>query len=83
MEKFILERTYYLVDERFPYEQAGFRKLHLTADQVAPLTQDIEYAFDDKQILRAVFLDLTAAYDIWHKDLCHKLPMCLTGLCVG
>jgi len=43
-------------------------------DQVACLTQNIEQAFEDKNVCGAIFLDHTAAHDIvWHLGLQLKL----------
>ena len=75
----ILERLIYagvepLVDPRLPNEQAGFRRGKSTVDQVVLLTRNIEDSFEAKKKVAAVFVNLTAAYDIvWHRGLTCKL----------
>ena len=75
----ILERLFYahiepLVDPLLPKEQAGFQRGKSTVDQVVLLTQNIENSFEAKKKAGAVFVDLTAAYDIvWHRGLTCKL----------
>jgi len=69
-ERLILNRINPIIDPLLPTEQAGFRKNRSTADQVCCLTQNIEQAFHDRQVVGSVFLDLKAAYDtVWHKGL--------------
>ena len=73
-ERLILKRINSVVEKFLPREQAGFRSGRSTVDQVASLTQNIEQAFDDKNVCGAIFLDLTAAYDtVWHLGLYLKL----------
>ena len=75
----ILDRLIYahvepLIDPLPPKEQAGFRHRKSTVDQVVLLTQNIEDSFEAKKKAGAVFVDLTAAYDIvWHRGLTCKL----------
>jgi len=45
-------------------EHAGLRHGRSTADQLTFLTQDVEISFADKKKGGAVFVDLTAAYDL-------------------
>ena len=75
----ILERVNYahvetIIDPLLPQEQAGFRHGRSALEQVILLTQDIEHSFSAKKKARAVFVDLTAAYDtVWHRGLTCKL----------
>ena len=75
----ILKRLIYapvdpLIDPLLPKEQAGFRPGKSIVDQVVLLTQDIEDSFEAKKKAGAVFVDLTAAYDIvWHRGITCKL----------
>ena len=75
----ILERLIYalvetITDPLLTQEQAGFRHGRSAVDQVTLLTQDIEDSFSAKKKAGAVFVDLTAAYDIiWHRGLTCKL----------
>jgi len=73
-ERLILNRINPIIDPLLPTKQAGFRKNRSTADQVCRLTQNIEQAFHDRQVVGSVFLDLKVAYDtVWHKGLNLKL----------
>jgi len=77
-ERLILNRINPIIDPLLPTEQAGFRKNRSTADQVCRLTQSVELAFHDRQVVGSVFLDLKAAYDtVWHKGLNLKLSKLL------
>ena len=74
LEKLIYARVEPLVDPRLPNEQAGFRRGKSTVDQVVLLTRNIEDSFEAKKKVAAVFVNLTAAYDIvWHRGLTCKL----------
>ena len=75
----ILERLMYacvkpLMDPLLPKEQAGFRRVKSTVDQVVLLTQNIKDSFEAKKKTGAVFVNLTTAYDtVWHRGLTCKL----------
>ena len=74
LEKLIYARVKSFVDPLLPKEQAGFRRGKSTVDQVVLLTQNIEDSFEAKKKAGAVFINLTAAYDIvWHRGLSCKL----------
>ena len=78
LEQILLTRIEPIIDKLLPKEQAGFQKGHSTVDQVAILTETIEDAFDKKEIMGSVFIDLTAAYDtVWHQGLHVKLQQML------
>ena len=64
LERLIYARVEPLVDPLHPKEQAGFRRGKSTVDQIVLLTQNIEDSFEAKTKAGAVFIDLTAAYDI-------------------
>ena len=53
--------------------QPGFRRGKSIVDQVVLLTQNIEDSFEAKKRAGAVFVDLTAAYDIVYRGLTCKL----------
>ena len=58
----------------FQLNKQVFVKNRSTADPVRHLTQNIEQAFHDREVVGSVFLDLKAAYDtVWHKGLNLKL----------
>ena len=74
LEKLIYARVEPLIDPLLPKEQAGFRSGKSTVDQIVLLTQNIEDSFEAKKKAGAVFVNLTAAYDIvWHRGLTCKL----------
>ena len=74
LERLIYARVEPLVDPLLPKEQVGVRRGKSTVDQVVLLTQNIEDSFETKKKAGAVFVDLTAAYDIvWHRGLTCKL----------
>ena len=63
-----------LIHEYIPPDQAGFRKHRNTTEQVLALTTHIESGFERKLKTGAVFVDLSAAYDVvWHDGLMLKL----------
>ena len=74
LESLIYARVEPLINPLLPKEQAGFRRGKSTVDQVVLLTQNIEDSFEAKIKTGAVFINLTAAYDIvWHRGLTFKL----------
>ena len=74
LERLIYARIEPLIDALLPKKQAGFRRGKSTVDQVVLLTQNIKDSFEAKKKAGAVFIDLTAAYDIvWHRGLTCKL----------
>ena len=67
LERLIYARVDAIIDPLLPREQAGFLHWRSTVDQVTLLTQDIEDSFSAKKKAGAVFVDITAAYNIvWH-----------------
>ena len=74
LERLIYTRVEPLIDPLLPKEQVGFRRGKSTVDQVVLLTQNIEDSFEARKKAGAVFINLTAAYDIvWHRGLTCKL----------
>ena len=75
----ILERLIHTCEEpindpQLPWEQTGFRHGRSTVDQTVLLMKNIEDSFETKKKADAVFVNLTAAYDIvWHRGLTCKL----------
>ena len=76
LERLILNRITYIVDQQLPPERAGFWINKCTADQVVHLTQDIEDSFQKREKTGVVLVDLTAAFDmVWLKGLgCKLIP---------
>jgi len=67
LQRLILRRIAPTVDAALSPDQAGFRQGRSTCDQVTALATFIENGFQEGLKTRAVFLDLTAAYDtVWH-----------------
>ena len=74
LERLIYARVEPLIDPLLPKEKAWFRRGNSTVDHVVLLTQNIEDSFEAKKKAGAVFVDMTAAYDIvWHRVLTYKL----------
>ena len=78
MERLIFNRINYELEsnKRFRASQGGFRKRLCTLDQIMILENDIRYALASKQILIAVFIDLSKAFDsVWHMGVLYKLQL--------
>ena len=59
---------------KLPRSQTGFRRNRNTTDQIVYPAQEIENAFQEKNKVMAVFVDLTKAFDkVWKKGLLLKL----------
>ena len=55
-------------------DQSGFRPGDSTINQLLSITTDIYEAFEDYEEVRAVFLDISKAFDkVWHEELIFKL----------
>lgn len=73
LERLILNRLDPFLDEKFPIEQAGFRKNRSCEDQVLALTTFIENGFQHQLKTFIVAIDLSSAYDsVWRHGLLHK-----------
>ena len=69
LERLIHNRVEPIIDPQLPREQAGFWHGRSTVDQTVWFTQNIKDSFEAKKKTGAVFVDLTAAYDIvWRRD---------------
>ena len=54
--------------------QSGFRASDSCINQLLSITHEIYQSFDDNLDIRAVFLDISKAFDkVWHKSLIFKL----------
>ena len=61
-------------------EQAGFRQFRSTEDQTTYLAQEIEDAFQNKNVLFATWIDLQKAFDkVWTDGLLVKTLKCGVG----
>ena len=66
--KFLLENS--LISEN----QSGFRPGDSTINQLLAITSEIHKSFERKSEMRAVFLDISKAFDkVWHPGLLFKL----------
>ena len=55
-------------------KQSGFRPGDSCTNQLLSIAQEILSAFDDGHEVRAVFLDISKAFDrVWHEGLLLKL----------
>ena len=76
LEKLILNNLYsYIFDNNFIDDrQSGYRRGDSTIKQLLSITHEIHKAFDDGKELRAVFLDISKAFDkVWTEGLIFKL----------
>lgn len=73
----IIQKRIQVYIKRFnviPNHQFGFRKSHATIDQIHRITNEIEKAFERKEVCSTVFLDVAQAFDkVWHEGLIFKL----------
>ena len=75
-EKIIFDNLYpYIFNNNFiDDKQSGYRRGDGTVKQLLSITHEIFKAFDDGNELRAVFLDISRAFDkVWSKGLIFKL----------
>lgn len=68
----ILNRIKTQIDQQIVPEQAGFRPGKTCTGQILNLCQHIEDGFENKKITGAVFVDLTAAYDMVNHNFYYK-----------
>ena len=75
-ERMINRRLYWWLEKngKLHRNQAGFRKGRQTIDQLIRLTQETSDAFQKKENVAAVFVDLQQAYDhVWRAGLLYKM----------
>ena len=75
-ERMINDRLYWWLEKtkKLHPNQAGFRKGRQTIDQLIRFTQDTADAFQKKDSVAAVFVDLKQAYDhVWRTGLLYKM----------
>ena len=76
LEKFIFDNlyTYIFSNDFISDKQSGYRKGDSTIKQLLSITHEIHKAFDNSHEVRAVFLDISKAFDtVWHEGLLFKL----------
>ena len=75
-EKIIFDNLYtYIFQNGFISDkQSGYRNGDSTIKKLLSITHEIYKAFDANEEVRAVFLDISRAFDrVWHEGLIHKL----------
>jgi len=75
-EKCLLTRiiSYLEAHNVIPAHQFGFRQNHGTIEQVNRITSEILTAFEHREYCRAIFLDVSEAFDrVWLDGLMHKI----------
>ena len=76
LEKLIFDNLYsYIFQNNFISDkQSGYRFKDSTVKQLLSITHEIFKAFDSSEEIRAVFLDISRAFDrVWHAGLTFKL----------
>ena len=65
---------FFIANNLIPKNQSGFRPDDSCINQLLSITHEIYQSFDDNLEVRAVFLDISKAFDkVWHKGLIFKL----------
>ena len=75
-EKIIFNHMYsfFVSNKLISKNQSGFRPGDSTINQLLSITTEIFEAFENLDETRAVFLDISKAFDkVWHEGLCFKL----------
>ena len=78
-EKLIFDSMYTFLNSNslISKNQSGFRPGDSAINQLLSITTEIYEAFENYDEVRAVFLDISKAFDkVWHRGLIHKLKKC-------
>ena len=76
LERIIASRVSGYMEEKklFSKSQSGFRRHHMTTEQLLRLSEESYTAFKKRQTVTALFLDAEAAFDkCWHNGIKYKL----------
>ena len=76
LEKIIFDNVYSFLNKNdlISKNQSGFRPGDSTIYQLISITSDIYTSFENHDETRAIFLDISKAFDkVWHVGLIHKL----------
>ena len=76
LERILAQRLSSFLEEKklFTKSQSGFRKHHMTTEQLLRLVEESHKAFKNQQTVAAVFLDAEAAFDrCWHNGIKYKM----------
>ena len=80
LERILASRLSKYMEEKklFSLSQSGFRRHHMTTEQLLRLSEESHRAFEKRQTVAAVFLDAEAAFDkCWHNGIRYKLKFSL------
>ena len=75
-ERLLYDRMFefFIANNLISKNQSGFRPGDSCINQLLSITHEIYQSFDDNLEVRAVFLDISKAFDkVWHKGLIFKL----------
>ena len=65
---------YFIENNLISKIQSGFNPGDSCVNQLLAITQEIFSSFDENYEIRAVFLDVSKAFDkVWHKGIIYKL----------
>ena len=76
LERIIANRLSAYMEEKnlFSKTQSGFRRKHMTSEQLLRLSEESFSSFKKQQVTAALFLDAEAAFDrCWHSGIMYKL----------
>ena len=76
LEKIIFDNVYVIlnINSQIFKHQSGFRPGDSTICQLISITSTIYESFEKHDATRAIFLDISKAFDkVWHEGLIHKL----------
>ena len=76
LEKIIFDEVYSFLNSNnlISKRQSGFRPNDSTIYQLITITSSIYKSFENYDETRAVFLDISKAFDkVWHEEVIHKL----------
>ena len=76
LEKIIFDKVYSFINSNnlFSKSQSGFRPNDSNIYQLISITCSIYKSFENSDETRAVFLDISKAFDkVWHEGVIHKL----------
>jgi hypothetical protein len=80
LERILAQRLSKLLEEKnmFSKSQSGFRRHHMTAEQLLRLSEECHMAFKKQKTVAVIFLDAEAAFDrCWHNGIRYKLKKVL------
>ena len=82
-ERLLYDRMFefFIANNLISKNQSGFRPGDSCINQLLSITHEIYQSFDDSLEVRAVFLDISKAFDkVWHKSPIFKLKQnCISG----